>query len=212
MFDYNKNILFSLKLKSVKVNLHVSALGMLLLSFSRSGSLAHALFSFMGFLLVVSIHELGHAFFVRYFNHKVYSVVLIFMGGVCIHEPLYDRDKNFWVSAGGIIFQLILLIFALAVVGIERNFYLGLNPPIWFFLTSVLIEYNLIIIIFNLLPIPGFDGSKIFGYLMENKFHIPHKSLKREKRNFRTVSRDKLADSIPKAKEIFEKAKNKEDE
>jgi len=101
-------------------------------------------------LFIVIFHELGHVFFFRLFKIKICKIEIYPFGGMTliekkIHERIY---KDIICSLGGVLFQLLLYPF----------FYLFRDNVN---LYSHFLEYNRMIIIFNLLPIIPLDGSKV---------------------------------------------------
>ena len=111
------------------------------------------------FFLIVLWHELGHAAMVRRFRHRVVSVDVTGIGGLCRwagSATPYERSLIAW---GGVAAQALLLVVALGVR-------LLLGPP-----TSALfgqiewaaIQWNLTLIGLNLLPLPPFDGREAWG-------------------------------------------------
>lgn len=201
-FDYTKNILFSFKINKIDIKFHISVLGMILLSATQLSSLFEAVISFIGYIFIIIIHELGHSFFVKLFKYKVYSIVLYFLGGVCEHEPSYKDKENFWIACGGVIFQLALTILAICSYKLIIFYNLSFNRYIIYFLYNKLIYTNLFIIIFNLLPIKGFDGYKIFNYIRSQQIFS-------QKRKGTKITNDKLADSLIEARYQLYKNKDK---
>ena len=110
-------------------------------------------------IFIVFIHELGHIFFFKLFSIKIKKINIYPFGGMTtvntkIHERIY---KKILCSLGGIIFQILLL-----TVTFLLKDYLKLSTY------KLLIYYNKIILIFNLLPIIPLDGSKIlFNILLK---------------------------------------------
>lgn len=200
-FDYTKHILFSFKIKEIEFKFHVSVLAMIVLSAARLSSLSGAIISFIGFLLIVTIHELGHSFFVKLFKHKVYTIYLYFLGGSCEHELVFREKEKFWIAAGGVIFQLLLVILSLLVYNLLVYYNIHINKYLSYFLYQKLIFTNLLIIVFNLLPINGFDGHKIFQYLKSKKLVKKPKSQKGK-----GISNADLADCLIEARHRFKQS------
>ena len=125
------------------------------------GALIFSGFSFapafwLGFFVLVLIHELGHAFFVRRFRHHVVSIEVTGFGGLCRwsgHATPFERAAIAW---GGVAAQGILLALTFALV-------LALGSPTsrWTAeLVHVFTTTNLWLIALNLLPIPPLDGAE----------------------------------------------------
>lgn len=110
----------------------------------------------LGFFLLVLIHELGHAFFVRRFRHQVLSIEVTGFGGLCRwsgHATPFERAAIAW---GGVLAQGVLLVATFAVL-------LAFGPATtrWTAeLAHVFTITNLWLIGLNLLPIPPLDGAE----------------------------------------------------
>ncbi len=107
------------------------------------------------------IHEMGHIFFIKLFNYKVLSISITPFGGYTYIEKKINSDinKDLLISIGGILIQLIFLLFLFIF---KNNFNL--------ITYNLYIKYNIILIIFNLIPIIPLDGNKIIHLLFEKFF------------------------------------------
>ncbi len=75
------------------------------------------------------------------------------------------------VSVAGPAANLIFGIVGIILLNLVNNFTsLGVNNLLWIFL-YVLIIVNFILMVFNLLPIPPLDGSKILFAVLPDKYH-----------------------------------------
>ncbi|GGA36615.1 M50 family metallopeptidase [Paenibacillus physcomitrellae] len=103
---------------------------------------------------IVFVHELGHAAAARMLGLNVLSIQLLPFGGVAVVEEdgRLNARKEIWIAAAGPLQNIILagLGLLLHVVGIWNG------PSLTYF-----IEANLLIVLFNLLPILPLDGGKI---------------------------------------------------
>lgn len=112
------------------------------------------------------IHELGHIFFIKLFKYEIIKVELLPFGGfTTINEPINSNiNKDIIIALGGIIFQLILFL----ILFIFKNKFNLITYNLY-------LNYNFILIIFNLIPIIPLDGSKISELILE-KFFSYHDS------------------------------------
>ena len=103
-------------------------------------------------------HELGHILFINIFHYKIISINILPFGGYTIIDKKINTsiNKDIIISIGGIIFQIIL--FILLYFFKDKINIIDYN---------LLINYNLILLFFNLLPIIPLDGSNIFNLLLE---------------------------------------------
>lgn len=114
------------------------------------------------FVLLILVHELGHAMFVRSFKLQLESVDVHGIGGVCNYYGHTSPIRRALIAWGGIAGQSILLAIAL----IASLLLSPLHSPILAQFIGALITTNLYLMAINLIPIPGFDGAeawKLFG-------------------------------------------------
>lgn len=114
----------------------------------------------VGFFLLVLIHELGHAFLVKRRGLRNREIRVHGLGGVSIHErgSLYDQSIIAW---GGVLAQLLVLYVPTKIVTS-----LVPIPPVAFLheLLSAFLYTNLILAAFNLIPIAPFDGANAWKF------------------------------------------------
>ncbi|MFT5354568.1 MAG: stage IV sporulation protein FB [Polyangiales bacterium] len=110
----------------------------------------------LGFLMLIVIHEMGHAFLVRQRRLRSLEIMVHGFGGYCRHEvgSAYDGAIIAW---GGVLAQLLVL--GLPTVILIQ---LGLWPQTAFGaeLASALTRTNLVLAALNLIPFGGLDGQK----------------------------------------------------
>ncbi len=121
-----------------------------------------------GFIKNISIifficlfHELGHIFFIKMFKYGVISVEILPFGGfTTIDKPLNSSiNKDLVIALGGFLFQIILFIILILL----KNYFNPITYKLFF-------NYNLILLLFNLIPIIPLDGSKVVNLLLEKIF------------------------------------------
>lgn len=111
----------------------------------------------LGFVVLVLIHELGHAFLARTRRLAVHEVNVHGLGGECVHRRGAPYDDAI-VAWGGVLAQLLVLyvptrvLLALDVLPRDSAFVAQL--------VSALTWTNLWLVGINLLPIPPLDGAK----------------------------------------------------
>jgi Zn-dependent protease len=113
----------------------------------------------LAFLLVILVHELGHALLVKSLGFRVMGLELTGFGGHCRWRGSADTLAHAWIAWGGVLAQLALLLGTLAVRAVS-----GAPESQWG--TSVayaFINVNLWIIGLNLLPFPPLDGARAWG-------------------------------------------------
>lgn len=115
---------------------------------------------FLIMYLIVFIHEIGHITMALIFKYKIKKINIYPFGGYTIFETNINTPflNEFMVFLGGILFQIIF--FLLAKLLLNTTSY-----------TYKLIEnYNLSILIFNLIPIIPLDGSKVLNIFLNKIF------------------------------------------
>ena len=125
----------------------------------------------VGFFVVIILHELGHALLVRRLRFQVASVDVHALGGVCRWHGHASEKEHAIIAWGGVLAQAVLLVGALL--------WRTLAPPSGAFLNELLdacIRWNAIIAGLNLIPIPPFDGAnawKLLRYLRRPRRRPP---------------------------------------
>jgi len=111
--------------------------------------------------IICLIHELGHVFFIKLFNYKIISVELFPFGGFTTIDKRINTNinKDILIASGGIIFQLILLLF---IYLLKNSFNI--------ITYNLIINYSFILILFNLIPIIPLDGNNIMHLCLEKFF------------------------------------------
>jgi stage IV sporulation protein FB len=137
----------------------------------------------LGFFLLVLVHELGHAIMVRRERQRVVSIDIHALGGVCRwagdptivsgtlkgfpNPPAVVRGEpsspaphasiaRAWIAWGGVIAQAIALVGAYAVLA-------AAGPPERVFtaqLAAAFTSTNIWLIAINLIPVPPLDGAE----------------------------------------------------
>lgn len=111
----------------------------------------------VGWLLLAAIilmHEWGHAALVRRFGLYVQSITLTGTGGECAWAGHATPPQRAMIAWGGVLGQLPALVLGLIASAL-------LPPkahPLLLEVTTTLVAINVMLIGFNLLPVPGLDG------------------------------------------------------
>ncbi|MFS0883266.1 hypothetical protein [Metabacillus niabensis] len=156
---------------------------------------------FISYLIATAIHEMGHAFFVKFTNNKVIELRLgkgkkdkylfkigdleikrlfFLSGSRCVWSfnnwDNYKKD-GILISLGGCIANLVTVIATLPI-GITLAFLEIKLLAYFFLLISSISGYQMLI---NLLPIKGYDGYNIIKYNSNSK-----EFLMKEQNNFKS--------------------------
>jgi stage IV sporulation protein FB len=115
----------------------------------------------LGFVLLILIHELGHALFVVRYSLGLSEIAVHGAGGYCRHDRAGSRFEEAAVAWGGVLAQLAALIVTYALLltlGQPSSRHLAL-------LAYVFTSTNLWIMALNLIPIEPLDGAKAWPLL-----------------------------------------------
>lgn len=109
-------------------------------------------------LFIITIHELGHALAASFFSWRIKKISLLPFGGVVEMDEHGNRPmkEEAIVTIAGPIQHVWLIALALGIYPLD------LLPASFI---QLFIEYNMMILLFNLLPIWPLDGGK-FVYLI----------------------------------------------
>lgn len=109
-----------------------------------------------GYVLVVLLHEVGHAFLARRYGLAVKEIMLHGLGGHCAYVGYPTPWQRAVIASGGVSVQALLLaIFVPLYLLLPSG---GANQAAFF---SVMVFTNLFLILFNLIPIAPLDGHEI---------------------------------------------------
>ena len=125
----------------------------------------------VGWLLlaaIILIHEAGHALLVRRFRLVVYSIVLTGTGGECTWAGHSTPTQRAIIAWGGVLAQVPLLLIGLALGAVLPP----KAPTLAIEAATTLVSVNVMLIAFNLLPIPPLDGSHVMKYLLPRPLAI----------------------------------------
>lgn len=127
-----------------------------------AGAFALALAGLVAFAILILWHETGHAIMAKLCGGEVYSINLHWFGGSCQHGRVKTPEREVLIASGGVIAQAILMVGAIIASSV-----LPVITPAMAIMLHTFIKTNLVIMLFNLLPVPSFDGGKIFAYFKE---------------------------------------------
>jgi stage IV sporulation protein FB len=109
----------------------------------------------LGFVLLVFLHELGHAVLVTRLRHRVVAIDITGFGGMCRWSGAATPIERAIISWGGVLAQLAALVVATSLAVAMP----GLRHGPAASLLSVFLHTNLWLIGLNLLPFPPLDGA-----------------------------------------------------
>jgi Zn-dependent protease len=146
----------------------------------RHGDLVDMTLAFVAFFFLLLAHELGHAAIAKWRRVPVLEIRLFLLHGHCKHEQPEKRSDHVWIAWSGVGAQFVVLLIAWGLGALleARAFawYLDAEPVL-----RILVTTNLVIIVLNLIPLPGLDGATAWRVLpMAWKHWSRDQRLKRE--------------------------------
>jgi Zn-dependent protease len=158
------------RVAGIDVYVHWTWLFIILLDVQFRADAYHSLFWVVAELLalvgLVLLHEFGHALACRLVGGIVHRIVLWPLTGAALVNPPPQPDRWLWTAAAGPLVNLFLVPLTVgpalvaAVLGWKQ-----LLPDVYLFLTTIAI-LNLLMLVFNLLPIYPMDGGQILMALL----------------------------------------------
>jgi Zn-dependent protease len=150
----------SFKVMGIEIELHWSLLILLLLILADQG--VYAVLSILLLFTFVVLHELSHSYVAIKNGVEVRKITLFPIGGMAsIEEVSIPPDVEFKLALAGPLFNF-------AVIAITLLLTLVATEPITSFLWIV-IQINLVLGVFNLLPAIPLDGGRVWRSWRERK-------------------------------------------
>ncbi len=172
-----------MRIGRMEVRFHFSIVFSLFITYFifRPVDLRSAVLAFLwlaGFILCILLHELGHALAARLAGVEVKSIIIWLLGGLTnlSHKP--ERPlHNFVISAAGPLVNMLLTF--LFVAGYILLYFFApheIGPPLFLWvqmfarLCFSLALLNVVLVVFNLLPIYPLDGGNILHAVLDGLF------------------------------------------
>jgi stage IV sporulation protein FB len=142
------------------------------------GGLRFAPGAWLGLLLVVLLHEMGHAFWARRFEMDVTEILIHGLGGHCRYLGTPSAKQRSIVAWGGVMAQAVVL-----AIMVPLSIALPATSVFQADLYWMLISTNAFIALFNLIPIAPLDGAEAWRL-------IPILLAERSKKSVQALRRD----------------------
>lgn len=146
------------KVRILGARLHVHwsvvavAVVLLLASKSQPVNAALGICCYFGIILM---HEAGHAFVSKKLGYPASAIRLSLIHGTCEYEQPWTLKEDALIAWGGVLVQLAVALPLILLANLTR---IGSVPYLGTVVTF-LGYYNLLIALFNLIPITGLDGA-----------------------------------------------------
>ena len=121
---------------------------------------------YLALFLIVTLHEFGHALACRQVGGTANQIVLWPLGGVAYVDPPQRPGATLWSIAAGPLVNVALVPILDGVVLIGRSQGWAESAPDVYALLRNILGINLLLLIFNILPIYPLDGGQIFRSLL----------------------------------------------
>ena len=134
---------------------------------SRSySSLTWNVLEYLALFLIVMLHEFGHALACRQVGGTANQIVLWPLGGVAYVNPPPRAGATLWSIAAGPLVNVVLLPVLSVLVMLSRSWGWAEAMPNAYALLRAVWSINLILLVFNMLPIYPLDGGQILRSLL----------------------------------------------
>jgi Zn-dependent protease len=115
---------------------------------------------------IVLIHEFGHQLACRSVGGQTHDIVLWPLGGVAYVSPPQRPGAQLWSIAAGPLVNVILFPILSAALWLGAHAAEIDSPPDWFRFINNVWAINLVLLVFNMLPIYPLDGGQILRSLL----------------------------------------------
>src|SRR4030095_5350705 len=124
---------------------------------NRYASLTWSILEYLSLFAIVTLHEFGHALACRQVGGRAEQIILWPLGGVAYVSPPPRPGANLWSIAAGPLVNVALI----PVFGAFLLFYPTTPGSDFRIFLGQLNLMNIVLLIFNILPIYPLDGGKI---------------------------------------------------
>ena len=125
-----------------------------------------ALYEYVALFVIVLLHEFGHAFATRQVGGIANYILLWPFGGIAFVRAPERPGAQLWSIVAGPLVNVILIpvFFVLGAVAVSTG--LPARAPDTYRLFFMIAQINIVILIFNLLPVYPLDGGQILRSLL----------------------------------------------
>src|SRR5271157_2521286 len=132
----------------------------------RYSSVTWNVLEYLALFLIVTLHEFGHALACRQVGGQANQIVLWPLGGVAYVDPPPRPGPTLWSIAAGPLVNVALLPILFVLFMIVRSMGWAKAKPNAYELVLAVLAINLVLLVFNLLPIYPLDGGQILRSLL----------------------------------------------
>jgi len=121
---------------------------------------------YLSLFLIVLMHEFGHQLSCRQVGGKTHDIVLWPLGGVAYVSPPQRPGAQLWSIAAGPLVNVVLIPLLSALVSVSSHLHWYDTHPDAYELIHNIWKINLVLLIFNLMPVYPLDGGQILRSLL----------------------------------------------
>ena len=130
-------------------------------------SLSWNVLEYLALFFIVLLHEYGHALACRQVGGTANYIMLWPLGGVAYVNPPLRPGATLWsLAAGPLVNVALLFVFSPLGIMLDRSLGLAKRAPDAHSFLIALLGINVILLVFNLLPIYPLDGGQILRCLL----------------------------------------------
>jgi Zn-dependent protease len=132
----------------------------------RYSSLTWNVLEYLALFLIVMLHEFGHALACRQVGGTANQIVLWPLGGVAYVDPPPRPGATLWSIAAGPLVNVVLLPVLLVTLTFSRSLGWAQAMPNLYKLLRAIWYIDVVLLVFNILPIYPLDGGQILRSLL----------------------------------------------
>ncbi len=125
-----------------------------------------AIYEYLALFLIVLLHEFGHAFACRQVGGIADRILLWPFGGVAFVRPPPRPGAELWSIAAGPLVNVALFPLLLLLQTVADRSGMAFRAPDAYHLVDMIRKINIVLLVFNLLPIYPLDGGQILRSLL----------------------------------------------
>lgn len=132
----------------------------------RYSSIAWSILEYVALFMIVLLHEFGHSLACRQVGGRANQIVLWPLGGVAYVDPPPRAGATLWSIAAGPLVNVALLPVFWFLLSFSRSSGWAVTLPDVHILLRSLFYIDLVLLIFNMLPVYPLDGGQILRALL----------------------------------------------
>jgi Zn-dependent protease len=129
-------------------------------------SLTWNVLEYLALFLIVTLHEFGHSLACRQVGGQANQIVLWPLGGVAYVNPPPRPGATLWSIAAGPLVNVALLPVLLGLFLLGRSLGWAATMPDLYKLVVAVLSIDVVLLVFNMLPIYPLDGGQILRSLL----------------------------------------------